>query len=262
MYNYYRHLQTYLIIKKKEFLNSIHQKSSQYTPFVILCEPRTGSTFLHTCLNFHSNIKSYGEVIREQVEKNHNGCLLKLEEDLFKPHASHLKAIGFKLFYFYYDHPSYANIFRQVIERKEIKVIHLLREDIFKLYVSLKIAQRTNIWSASSKNADKKKQRIFVNPDEFRQFAETYIQRQQFFKKLFQSHEIINVTYENLTKDSQQELEKIQQFLGAKTQVLQSLLQKQTSDDLEREVVNYDEVIGPIRQILKTLEPNLTLNTK
>jgi LPS sulfotransferase NodH len=252
MYNYYLHLQTYLIIKKKELLNSFHSKNNHYTPFIILCEPRTGSTLLHTSLNFHPNIKSYGEVIREQVEKNHNGCLMDLEDDLFTPHASHLWAIGLKLFYFYYDHPAYTNIFKQVVSRKDVKVIHLIRSDIFKLYVSLKVAQKTNIWSASSKRSDKS-QRIFVNPEEFKQFAETYMQRQHFFKKLFHTHEVISVTYENLINNPQKELANVQQFLGVRPQRLRSLLQKQNADNLETVVINYDEVIKPIGEILSKL---------
>src|SRR5688572_9500988 len=105
MYNYYLHLRTYLIIKKKELLNYVRSKGHHYTSFVILCEPRTGSTLLHTFLNFHPNIRSYGEILRELVEKNNNLNLNVLNANIFKPHAKHLQAVGLKLFYFYFDHP-------------------------------------------------------------------------------------------------------------------------------------------------------------
>jgi LPS sulfotransferase NodH len=247
MYNYYLHLRTYLTIKRKQFLNSTGKKTDHYKPFIILCEPRTGSTLLHTYLNFHPSILSYGEILREQIEKNHNGCLLKLQEDIFKPHASHISTVGLKLFYYYYDHPAYSNIFKQIIERKDIKVIHLQRQDVFKLFVSLKVAQKSNVWSVVKK--DERKQKVWIDPDEFKAFAETYVQRQRFFDNLFQEHLVHKVIYENMVEHSTVELDRIQKFLGVKPRTLLSLLQKQTSNDVTSIVMNYGQISKVIEQI-------------
>jgi LPS sulfotransferase NodH len=250
MYNYFLHLQTTFIIRKKEVLGTILPESKHYTPFIILCEPRTGSTLLHTYLNFHPNIKSFGEVIREQVEKDHQSDPHLLKTKIFKSQGTHLKAIGLKLFYFYYDHPAYSDSFRQIVELKNTKVIHLIRKDIFKLYVSLKLAQKTNIWSSSKTHRNQKnKLRVFIKTDEFKVFAETYIQRQQYFKMLFKTHEVLSICYEDLTTKPQIILEQVQSFLGVKPKHLQSLLRKQTVDNLESVVVNYDEIRRTIEQI-------------
>jgi LPS sulfotransferase NodH len=250
MYNYFLHLHTSFIIKKKEILNQLLTKKHQYVSFVILCEPRTGSTLLHTYLNFHPNIKSYGEAIREHIEKNHSADAGFLKNNIFKPHGRHLKAVGLKLFYFYYDHPAYADAFKEIIEQKDIKIIHLIREDILKLYVSLKLAQKTNTWSSSNAN-QKNKPKIFVKADEFKLFAETYVQRQQYFKTQFKTHDVLVVRYEDLIMDSRAVLEKTQKFLGVKPKHLSSLLKKQNADALESVVVNYHEVHNTIEQIVK-----------
>jgi LPS sulfotransferase NodH len=250
MYNYFLHLRTSLVIKKKEVLSRILPGSRHYTSFVILCEPRTGSTLLHTYLNFHPNIKSYGEVIREQVEKNHGSDPVFLPTKVFKPHGRHLQAIGLKLFYFYYDHPAYSDTFKEIVQQKDIKIIHLVRKDIFQLYVSLKIAQKTNIWSSSNGNSNKKsKPKIFIKTDEFEIFAQTYIQRQHYFKMLFKPHEVLFISYEDLTTNPQTILEQAQKFLGVKPKHLLSLLKKQNIDALESVVINYDDIRKTIDQI-------------
>lgn len=57
MYNYLLHLRTYLIIKRKQLSNAVsRQKGRGYTPFAILCEPRTGSTLLHTYLKDRKSV--------------------------------------------------------------------------------------------------------------------------------------------------------------------------------------------------------------
>jgi LPS sulfotransferase NodH len=251
MYNYFLHLRTSLIIKRKEILNRILPGSRHYTSFAILCEPRTGSTLLHTYLNFHPNIKSYGELIREQVEKNHDSDPALLPTKVFRAHGRHLQAIGLKLFYFYYDHPAYSNTFKEIVEQKDIKIIHLVRKDIFRLYVSLKLAQKTNIWSSSNGHSNKKnKPKIFIKTDAFEIFAKTYVQRQHYFKMLFKSHEVLFISYEDLTTNPPAVLEQVQKFLGVKPKHLLSLLKKQNIDALESVVINYDEIRKTIDHIV------------
>jgi LPS sulfotransferase NodH len=159
--------------------------------------------------------------------------------------------VGLKLFYYYYDHPAYSNIFKQIVERKDIRVIHLQRQDIFKLFVSLKLAQKSNVWSVVKK--DERKQKIWIDPDEFKAFAETYLQRQRFFKNLFQQHEVHTLFYENLAGNSEKELERIQTFLDVKTRTLRSLLQKQNSDNVSSIVMNYGQIENVVEQIKREI---------
>src|SRR5687767_1263907 len=108
MYNYFLHIRTALIIKKKKWLNALSsKKNKEFSAFIILCEPRSGSTLLHTFLNYHPHIMSYGELLRENLEARK---ILHTPESLvlLKPHSSRLKAIGLKIFYEYTDDDRYS----------------------------------------------------------------------------------------------------------------------------------------------------------
>ena len=245
MYNYFLHARTYLIIKGKQWREALSRtKDYSYTSFVILCAPRSGSTLLHTYLNFHSHIKSYGEVLREYFESNN---LEKESENLverlvFKPHSTNCKAVGLKIFYEYYQQQSYAASFQKVVNRKDVKIIHLIRKDILKLYVSLKIAEKTNIWSTGRSSVHNNADQITIDAADYLKFRKEYLQHQQLFTSLFQDHAILEISYEELAEHPDVVLKNLQQFLGVKPQQLKTLLKKQNQDDVRTHVTNYDEV--------------------
>jgi LPS sulfotransferase NodH len=192
---YFQYLRTYLIIKRKQLLNKISlAKGYDYTAFVILCEPRSGSTLLHTYLNSHTQVLSYGEVLRMQLEKEpQSGVRDKLISDLvFKPHARQIKAVGLKLFYEYVDHPDYRDSFNQIVQRKDVKVIHLIRKNLLELYVSLKTAEQTNVWSTTQTSANTIQ--IKVDVDDYSKFIESHRQHQALFSDLFKDHTILKVS--------------------------------------------------------------------
>lgn len=250
MNNYLLHLQTYLIIKRKRIANALSfHKTNAYIPFVILSEPRSGSTLLHTYLNYHPNIQSYGEVLRENLEVKKVTVKDPLLSFVFKPHARKLKAIGLKLFYYYHDSPIYATCFQQIIQNTNVKIIHLIREDVLALYVSLKMAQHTSRWS-SVKSSGKNYHQLNVNISDFRKFLQTYLQRQQDFKILFQHHKILSITYEDMVNNPDSVLKNVQEFLGVIPRPLFSLLKKQNLKPIQSLVTNYKEVKSMINENL------------
>ena len=242
MYHYYLHIRTYLILKKKQLLNALSfAKNTTYIPFVILCEPRSGSTLLHTYLNFHPQIQSYGEILRETWEVKKDAHADPLENSIRKPHAPKIKAVGLKLFYFYYEHALYAGAFQEILKNHDIKIIHLIRKDILKLYISLQRAEKTNVWSSTKAPVREAVEKITINIEDFRYFATTYVQRQKTFQNLFQNHPIHNITYEDLSSNPDDVLKGVQKFLGVSIKKLQSLLQKQNAENMEGLLINYEE---------------------
>ncbi|HEY8935215.1 MAG TPA: Stf0 family sulfotransferase [Cyclobacteriaceae bacterium] len=246
MYNYFLHVHTYLIIKRKQWVEALSRtKNYSYTPFVILCAPRSGSTLLHTCLNFHPHIKSYGEILREHfesnnIDKNVTGLVKRLA---FKPHSVNCKAVGLKVFYEYYNQSHYAACFQEVVDRKDVKIIHLIRKDILKLYVSLKIAERTNVWSTGKTSTHERGvDQITIDTADYLQFRNEYWQHQQLFTNMFQDHAMLEISYEALAEHPDDVLKHVQQFLGVKPQQLKTLLKKQSKDDVKMHITNYDEV--------------------
>lgn len=250
MNNYLLHLRTYLIIKRKRIANALSfHKTNDYIPFVILSEPRSGSTLLHTYLNYHPHIQSYGEVLRENLEVKKMNVIDPLQSFVFKPHPTKLKAIGLKLFYYYYDSPIYTNCFKQTIQNTNIKIIHLIRTDVLALYVSLKMAQHTNRWSSVT-SSGKHHHQLNVNIGDFRKFLQTYLQHQQDFKILFQYHNLLIITYEDMVNNPDSVLKNVQEFLGVIPRPLFSMLKKQNLKPIQSFVINYEEVKSMINENL------------
>jgi LPS sulfotransferase NodH len=248
MFYYFQYLRTYLIIQQKRWMNKLSfSKTLSYSPFVILSEPRSGSTLLHTYLNSHTQVKSYGEVLRENlVDAPH----LPLTESsvsqlVFKPHTPALKAIGLKIFYEYYDDPLYAAAFQHIVQRKDVKIIHLVRQDLLKVYASLQVARKTNIWSSTKSNAAEKV-KVLIDVDDFKRFVLQHRTHQEKFASLFKDHSCIKISYEELVGKPEATLEMVQQFLGVPARKLFSLLKKQNSDTISSIVENYDEVVQVI----------------
>ena len=127
------------ITRKKRILNKISPfRATAHVHFVILCMPRTGSTLLHTLLNSHPNIISYGEVLRRNYVR---GKQTDLSADIFKKHQTSIKAIGLKLFYEYRTKQDFKDYYREITRNKNVKIIHLVRENLLDSFISLKNAQ-------------------------------------------------------------------------------------------------------------------------
>jgi LPS sulfotransferase NodH len=245
MHYYFQYLRTYLIIKRKQLLDAISvSKSKNYTSFVILSEPRSGSTMLHTYLNSHPQIKSYGEVLREHVEANGiaTETIPYIESLAFKPHTRALKAIGLKLFYEYYEDPRYSKSFNYVVNRKDVKILYLIRRDILKVYVSLKIAQKTNVWSSVKSAGQEPHPKITIDRNDYIQFREEHLRHRRLFITLLKDHPLLEVAYEDLVENPQPVLKSIQQFLGVKPKTLFTLLKQQNPGSVASLITNYDEV--------------------
>jgi LPS sulfotransferase NodH len=199
---------------------------------------------LHTYLNSHPQIKSYGEVLRENIEAN---TIVKetfpyIERLAFKPHAPALKAIGLKLFYEYYEDPRYSSSFNYVVNRKDVRIIYLVRRDILKVYVSLKIAQKTNVWSSVKSATNEPRPQITVDRHDYMRFREEHLRHRTLFLALFKDHPLLEVAYEDLAQNPRPILESVQEFLGVRPRTLFTLLKQQNPGSVASLITNYDEV--------------------
>ena len=254
MYNYLLHLHTYLIIKQKQIADALSlHKTEEYTRFIILCEPRTGSTLLHTYLNYHLGIKSYGEVLREKVEQQKDISKEPVKSYVFTKHAKQLKAVGLKMFYSYYQNPPFDKAFAEVVAMKDVRVIHLIREDVLQQYVSLVIAKQTGEWSASKSGVGNTDTQITIDIEHLKQFGEEYYQKRRLIENFFAQHPTLTITYEQLKNETEAVLKDVQHFLGVKPKKLYTLLQKQNTRPMERVVQNYTEV----RQIVEEMDSKM-----
>lgn len=220
------YLRTWLIIKRKQILNLFPSSSKSFTKFAIVCAPRSGSTWLHTLLNSHSQIISYGETLREHYKDNPGKQLASLDELVFHPHHASIQAVGLKLFYEYENDEVYQQSFNEVIADKSICIIHLIREDKIAQFKSLKRAEASQVWS-SGKRKDKQ-QDIIIDPLELEAYKNNLIQKEHQIDTLFQHHPVLKIKYEDLCADNKKMCAKIQTFINVTPKNLFSLLKRQS----------------------------------
>ncbi len=219
-----KYIATQYRLKKKMVFNLLFPKQTQYTKFIILCSPRTGSTLLHTYLNFHPNIWSYGEILRRFNDRK-NLKQLNLGQLVFKPHGVTIRAVGLKIFYDYFQSPDFQSYCDDIVKDTSIKVIHLVRKDKRAQLKSFKKAQLSNKWSGVKE--DKSRWPINLSEGEFKVFETKLLDIEKQMVSVFEEHRMINLSYEELVNDKQDALNSILNFLGVKQYSLVTLLEKQ-----------------------------------
>lgn len=220
------YLRTWLIIKRKQLLNLFPPKEKRFTKFAIVCAARSGSTWLHTLLNSHPQISSYGEILREYHEANPQLQLPSLDELVFHPHHSSIQAAGLKIFYEYETVEPFIQSFQGIVNDNTICILHLIREDKAAQFKSLKTAEASQQWSSG--RSTNQHITIQINPPELEGYQKNLLAQEKHITALFQDHPILNVKYEDLLSHQEKTLNDIQSFLKVKPKKLFSLLKKQS----------------------------------
>jgi len=207
-------------------------KHTRYERFVILCTARTGSTWLHTLLNSSLFIHSKGEIVRENAEGEQH----PFERIAFGPSPTFIKAVGLKVFY---DSPIYQEALQYLFENSDVKVILLSRLSALEQFVSYKKATASGQWSHSK---DASPNHLEVDVKEFSIFKQAAKKDLEKVLKQLKNHEVFSLTYEDLLVEQTKILEKLQLFLEAPPQRLQSLLQKQSVIPISQQVANWEQI--------------------
>ncbi|MBX2828526.1 MAG: sulfotransferase [Flavobacteriaceae bacterium] len=210
---------------------------TDYGKFVIITRSRTGSNLLISLLDSHDNIEAHGELFRRLEGKS---CQT-IYDGLFPKKSS--KQIGFKIFYYHPLDSEDRSIWDLLKNDPHLKVIHLRRENLLRVHISRLIAGQTDVWSSRNKQeislADRK---VHIDVKELLQDFETTNQQIAAAKETFKSHQSIDVSYEELTADRANTMQRILGFLGVTQSNLDSVLKRQNPETLEDLVANYEEV--------------------
>lgn len=193
---------------------------------------------MHTYLNSHPEILSYGEILRRNLT---DGTTTDINADVFKPHYPKIKAIGLKLFYEYREMPAYHENFRKIAQNKKVRVIHLTRDNLLDSFLSLRMALQTNQWSQTESNKKTELWESELSVTEFNNYLDESEKLRQNMDLLFTDHQVLHVTYESLTHKTAETLQNIQDFLNVKPRKLFSLLKKQGNADRSM-IANYDDL--------------------
>lgn len=230
-----------------------------YTRYVIVGQSRCGSNFLRGLLNSHPGIIAYGELFRRYGELNwglpqypatrRQLALIRrdpvafLEQEVFQRYPRHIRAVGFKLFYYHAANPEWQSVWRYLQERRDIRVIHLRRRNMLQTLVSRRIANLTQQWSLGNPHGrpleagpirldyDDCLRRFNINQRWERETAER-----------FRNRPMIEIVYEDLARNYQGTLQHLQRFLGVEENSVTPQTRKQMRKPLAEQIANYAEL--------------------
>lgn len=217
-----------------------HLGHREYARFVVLTRSRTGSTMLTSFLNSHPNIYAMGEVFSWLNGKRYENVLNKV----FSRQPANVKAVGFKIFYYHpQDDPS-CGIWNELMNMRELRLIHLKRRNILRTLLSRKIAAKRDIWSATNGVArvDVDAKKVEFKVDELREEFERTRAWEEEYDKMFSTHPIVVVYYEDLVERPEMAFRWITDMLGLPHHKPKTALVKQNPEKLSQLIVNYEEV--------------------
>ena len=240
--------------------------------FLIITQPRSGSSFFTSCLNSHPQIHcSRGSLFtkhnlspikgfkpgfltvdrkKSPYYKYRSGSFKRqfahrfrrnklVHEFLSAWYARHQdsEAVGFKV--------NYSQISRYPatiswVKQNDVKIIHLVRTNLLKRHVSNKIAVTRDVHHS---NKPLEPIKIYI---ESKILVEDFRRRQNRFERyrtLFKDFPFLEVSYESMVADQNKETSKVLEFLGLNQLIpLTTDLVKVNPDSLEEIIENYEEV--------------------
>lgn len=214
---------------------------SDFTRFIVLSRSRTGSNLLISLLNSHPNIFCENEVFAKLNGRNHEDILARV----YAKQAIHIKAKGFKIFYYHPTDDKLSDIWNTLISDKSVKVIHLKRRNVLRTVTSRKILESTKEYMRRKSNGcndiKPKKTEFSVRELHFL-FNETRNYENK-AENDFQNHDLLSLYYEDLARDTDETVKKIVKFLGINHMHPSSTnLAKQNPQQLEVLINNFYEL--------------------
>lgn len=217
--------------------------SKDYTPFVVLSRSRTGSTYLLDLIGSNSQVVIRGELFRRRGLVPHS----VLFKAIFGKYPSSVSAVGFKIFYYHPNGSDDETIWELLSALPEIRVVHLVRRNVLRSVVSRHIASARKSW-AMTKSAVQEQRPIFIEPatilDELRVMSALAAKR----LALFDSAQVLELTYEDLVSQTQRAIKDVGGFLGVNLDMGQSELRRQNPGSLHDVLANYAEVKSVLLQ--------------
>ena len=240
------------------------ENHKNYQKFLILCHPRTGSNFLVSLLHSHPQIRAFGEMFSEDdelywgysgysspriVDLKNEDPIFFIDQLVFRQNFPPLvKAVGFKLFYFQLKQGKQNIIWQYLKEIEDLKIIHLTRKNLFHIYISHQIAKKTNKWNLLQKEKNIQEspllEPIAVNYEEclatFKLMRHWQTKYNNFFELSTQQY--FHITYEDLVDNTEQETNRIQEFIEVDKHTLTAYTKKQGIKAMRELVANYDRL--------------------
>lgn len=221
------------------------------TRFVIVSQPRTGSTLLNAALRRHPQVLKHAEIL------NH-GQPHHLPQDGYQRLMVALRpidryrAVGCTMHAYQPDRGwpewrQWETAWEALFEDPTIKIIWLHRLNALAQLASWKIADILGLWGDQSEVVDRPT--IRVEPYELFWFR--YWNNLAFDRRLGRlgQHEVLEITYESLCDDWEQTLNRIHRYLGVDSRPIPPPIPKWETRPMCEVVENYDELQAGMKKM-------------
>ena len=255
---YPRQLQA--LIEHYSRVSGIAPGHRDYQRFIILGTGRTGSNFLQSLLNSHSQIVAFGEIFqsydairwdyvsypleapRHQLSLCQRDPIRFVETHVFARFPKEISAVGFRLFYSHAQHPSQRCLWPHLRDCKDLKIIHLKRRNVLRRYLSHRVAKESGRWRVLSGQTGGDTVSVRLDYDDCLQWFTKTREQEQKHDVLFADHDMIDLFYKDLSRDYAGEMRRVQQFLGVEYQQVIPATHKQAKRPLSAAISNYHEL--------------------
>lgn len=210
-----------------------------YVHFIILTRSRTGSNLLLSFLNAHPEIFTEGEIF---ARLNGGNPLTRLKS-AFGKQPRHIRAKGFKIFYYHPLDGKAEELWNELTARENIRVIHLTRQNILRTLLSRKIAGIQDTWTGTRFDAvNTESKRVQFTVQELQEgFSQTRAWESAAAAR-FGSHPVLHVSYEELITDPRETLASLFAFLKVCNEEPRTSLRRQNPENLQALILNYDKL--------------------
>ena len=260
-----------------------------FQKFVIVCNIRTGSTLLYSLLSSHSQVLCFFELFHRHLKsvpfsvpgyraKSNNQKIVNLrnsdpvrflQQEIYKPQHSKIKAVGFKLLYpqaraddpwwnapefdrWWKDigyEPSWSaaksDLWAYLKDNTDIAIIHLKRKNLLRSKVSGKTAQITGNWGIGATGGignSKKTVKLELDFNECLQDFEAHRRMENETDQYFKHHKKLVINYEDLEYSLNDTINRVNNFLNLDFQPLKTKTKKQSIQPLSEIIKNYNQL--------------------
>jgi len=243
-----------ILLEMSYIMRQWSAKNRPHTQYILLSNPRCGSSLLQSYLASHANILD-GDTIFHQRELSRfpSHYLYRMASCYYRAklggkQPDDVYAVGIKMLYINCDLDNY--VWRFLSSLPNLKVIHLKRQNPLRLYVSWEIAQKTNIWNVTQEEYEQLSTRrcITYSREQMYAYLDDVENKTKCFDECwFAKHEKLEIFYEDLISNTDNVMARIQQFLHVPIYPVHADLVRMNSEPLAELIDNYDQFSADIQ---------------
>lgn len=211
--------------------------------FLLATQERSGGRWLQSLLDSHTDICCKSELLNRSTPEYRDP-----EGDwLAAAYTSDAQRVGWRLLDYqnaeFDDKP-----WQELVAMPDLRIIRLIRVDKFSQFVSYLAAAAIHKWQWEPRDAEISRElawpQITVTAAGYKLYVVSSAETEQRFSRIFANHAVIRVVYEDLVKNTEAVLLRLQEFLEVPPQPLTAIYVPTPSPPLSQLVSNYDELLA------------------